>query len=151
MVELSVTRAPADQRERRRRAEARRPHRADDHARTMAAAGELPYLRVQLRLAARLTASLAATNDVREMVQLLVDELQRTFAFYLVAIQRLDDDGMLRLVAGKGALAEVMNEFLLVDQSVHDGVNGRAARSGATALVADTRADSDYMVRDPET
>ena len=117
----------------------------------MAAAGELPYLRVQLRLASRLTARLAATNDVREMVQLLVDELHSTFAFYLVAIQRLDADGMLRLVAGKGALAEVMNEFLLVEQSAREGVNGRVARSGATALVADTRADADYIARDPET
>ena len=58
---------------------------------------------------------------------------------------------MLRLVAGSGPLAEVMTEFLLVEQSVHEGVNGRVARSGATALVADTRADRDYIVRDPET
>jgi HD-GYP domain-containing protein (c-di-GMP phosphodiesterase class II) len=117
----------------------------------MAAAGELPYLRVQLRLAARLTAQLAATNDVQEMVHLLVDELHRTFAFYLVAIQRLDTDGKLRLVAGKGALAEVMTEFLLVEQSVKEGVNGRVARSAATALVGDTRNDPDYIVRDPKT
>jgi HD-GYP domain-containing protein (c-di-GMP phosphodiesterase class II) len=151
MVELAVTRGPADVRERRRRAEALRRYRADDHARKMAAAGELPYLRVQLRLAARLTARLAATNDVREMVQLLVDEMHSTFAFYLVAIQRLDTDGMLRLVAGKGALAEVMNEFLLVEQSARDGVNGRVARSGVTALVTDTRSDADYIARDPET
>jgi HD-GYP domain-containing protein (c-di-GMP phosphodiesterase class II) len=151
MVELAVTRGPADVRERRRRAEALRRHRADDHARKMAAAGELPYLRVQLRLAARLTARLAATNDVREMVQLLVDELQRTFSFYLVAIQRLDSDGMLRLVSGKGALAEVMNEFLLVEQSAQEGVNGRVARSGVTALVSDTSTDPDYIERDPAT
>jgi hypothetical protein len=91
MVELAVTRGP-DGRERRRRAEALRRHRADGHARKMAAAGELAYLRVQLRLAARLTAQLAVTNDVQEMVRLLVDELHRTFAFYLVAIQRVDTD-----------------------------------------------------------
>jgi HD-GYP domain-containing protein (c-di-GMP phosphodiesterase class II) len=151
MVELAITRGPADVRERRRRAEALRRHRADDHARKMATAGELPYLRVQLRLAARLTARLAATNDVRELVQLLVDDLHSTFAFYLVAVQRLDADGMLRLVAGKGALAEVMNEFLLVEQSLSEGVNGRVARSGATALIADTRTDADYIARDPET
>jgi HD-GYP domain-containing protein (c-di-GMP phosphodiesterase class II) len=151
MVELAVTRGPADGRERRRRAEALRRYRADDQARKMAAAGELPYLRVQLRLAARLTAQLAATNDVQEMVHLLVDELHRTFAFYLVAIQRLDADGKLRLVAGKGALAEVMTEFLLVEQSAKDGVNGRVARSGITALVGDTRNDPDYIARDPKT
>ncbi|MHB8235717.1 MAG: HD-GYP domain-containing protein, partial [Solirubrobacteraceae bacterium] len=85
-----------------------------------------------------------------EMVELLVDELHRTFAFYLVGIQRLDD-GMLRLVAGSGALAEVMTEFLLVEQSLSDGVNGRVARSGVSALVSDTREDPDYIERDPKT
>jgi HD-GYP domain-containing protein (c-di-GMP phosphodiesterase class II) len=152
MPDLAATvRRPAGARERRRRAEALRRHRADERAREMAAAGELAYLREQLRLAARLTARLAATNDLQEMVELLVDELHRTFAFYLVGIQRLDDDAMLRLVAGSGALAEVMTEFLLVEQSLSDGVNGRVARSGVTALVADTRDDPDYIERDPKT
>jgi HD-GYP domain-containing protein (c-di-GMP phosphodiesterase class II) len=102
-------------------------------------------------VAARLTARLAATNDTTEMVELVVEELHETFAFYLAAIQRLDRDGTLRLVAGAGPLAEVMTEFLLVEQSVDTGINGRVARSGCTALVADTRLDSDYIVRDPHT
>ena len=97
----------------------------------MAAAGELAYLREQLRLAARLTARLASKSDVDEMAQLVVDELHETFAFYLAAIQRLDDDGVLRLVAGRGPLAEVMTEFLLTEQPVSEGVNGRVARTGA--------------------
>jgi HD-GYP domain-containing protein (c-di-GMP phosphodiesterase class II) len=117
----------------------------------MAQAGEVAYLRAQIRLAARLTARLAATNDIEEMVGLVVEELNGTFAFYLAAIQRLDDDGVLRLVAGRGALAEVMTEFLLLEQSVHHGVNGRVARTGTTSLVADTRSDADYIVRDPNT
>jgi HD-GYP domain-containing protein (c-di-GMP phosphodiesterase class II) len=144
-------RRPAGALERRRRAEALRLHHEDKRARHMASAGKVTYLRAQLRLAARLTARLAETNEVQEMVTLVVDELHGTFAFYLAAIQRLDDDGMLRLVAGRGALAEVMTEFLLVEQSVRDGINGRVARSGASALVVDTRGDEDYMVRDPET
>jgi HD-GYP domain-containing protein (c-di-GMP phosphodiesterase class II) len=144
-------RRPAGALERRRRAEALRLHHEDKRARHMASAGKVTYLRAQLRLAARLTARLAETNEVQEMVTLVVDELHGTFAFYLAAIQRLDDDGMLRLVAGRGALAEVMAEFLLVEQSVRDGINGRVARSGASALVVDTRGDEDYMVRDPET
>jgi HD-GYP domain-containing protein (c-di-GMP phosphodiesterase class II) len=152
MADLATTaRRPAGARERRRRAEALRRHRADERAREMAGVGELAYLRVQLRLAARLTARLAATNDLQEMVELLVDELHRTFAFYLVGIQRLDDDGMLRLVAGSGALAEVMTEFLLVEQPLRDGVNGRVARTGVSALVTDTRDDPDYIERDPKT
>jgi HD-GYP domain-containing protein (c-di-GMP phosphodiesterase class II) len=152
MVELAVTRKRADVRERRRRAEALRRYREDGQADRMAQAGELAYLRVQLRLAARLTAQLAATNDIQEMVRLLVDEMHRTFAFYLVAIQRVDGDAeKLRLIAGRGALAEVMTEFLLVEQSLNDGVNGRVARSGISALVADTRDDPDYIERDPKT
>jgi HD-GYP domain-containing protein (c-di-GMP phosphodiesterase class II) len=152
MPELSVKPArPAGSRERARRAEALRLHRSDKRAQKMAAAGELTYLRAQLRVAGRLTARLAAMRDVEEMARLVVEELHGTFAFYLAAIQRLDDDGVLRLVAGRGPLADVMTEFLLVEQPVGEGVNGRVARTGTTALVLDTREDGDYIVRDPQT
>ena len=117
----------------------------------LAGAGELAYLRAQLRVASQLTARLAATQEIEEMAHLVVDELHCTFSFYLAAIQRLDRDGMLRLIAGAGPLAEVMTEFLLVEQSVHEGVNGRVARSGTTALVHDTGMDPDYIARDPST
>jgi HD-GYP domain-containing protein (c-di-GMP phosphodiesterase class II) len=152
MPELSAkpARAPG-RRERERRAEALHRQRSDKRAQKMAAAGELAYLRAQLRVAGRLTAKLAAMRDVDDMVRLVVDELHETFAFYLAAIQRLDDDGLLRLVAGRGPLAEVMTEFLLVEQPVSEGVNGRVARTGVTAVVSDTREDSDYIVRDPQT
>jgi HD-GYP domain-containing protein (c-di-GMP phosphodiesterase class II) len=142
---------PAGRRELARRAEAVRRHRADARVQSIAAAGELAYLRSQLRSAARLTARLAATRDVEEMVRLVVDELHETFAFYLAAVQRLDEDGVLRLIAGRGPLAEVMTEFLLLEQPAEVGVNGRVARSGVTALVADTREDPDYVARDPST
>jgi HD-GYP domain-containing protein (c-di-GMP phosphodiesterase class II) len=144
-------RGAADPRELARRAEALRRHRADERVQSLAAAGELAYLRSQLRTASRLTARLASMREVDEMVQLVVDELHETFAFYLAAIQRLDGDGVLRLVAGRGPLAEVMTEFLLVEQSLREGVNGRVARSGSTALVRDTREDPDYISRDPGT
>jgi HD-GYP domain-containing protein (c-di-GMP phosphodiesterase class II) len=143
--------SPVGSRERRRRIEALRRHREERRGRNVASAGEVTYLRAQLRLAARLTASLAAMSNVEEMVELFVEELHETFAFYLVAIQRADADGVLRLVAGSGPLAEVMTEFLLIEQSLKDGVNGRVARSGTSSLVADTRADRDYIVRDPQT
>ncbi|HEY7830615.1 MAG TPA: HD domain-containing phosphohydrolase [Solirubrobacteraceae bacterium] len=153
MPELSVkpSRARTGARERERRAEALQRHREDTHVLRMAAAGELAYLRAQLRVASKLTGRLAAMRNVDEMVRLVVDELHGTFAFYLAAIQRLDEDGMLRLVASRGALAEVMREFLLVEQSAGEGVNGRVARSGNTALVHDTHKDRDYIVRDPQT
>ncbi len=138
-------------RERERRAEALRRQRADERVRKLAGAGELAYLRAQLRVASQLSARLAATQEIEEMAWLVVDELHCTFAFYLAAIQRLDRDGMLRLIAGAGPLAEVMTEFLVVEQPVHEGVNGRVARSGSTALVLDTATDSDYIARDPLT
>ena len=152
MSELAITqRAPTSARERLRRAEALRRHRTEERARKSGSGGELAYLSAQLRLAARLGARLTETNDIHEMAQLLVQELHETFAFYLAAIQRLDDDGVLRLVAGSGALAEVMEEFLLLEQSVNDGVNGRVARAGTSALVSDTREDRDYIARDRDT
>ncbi|HTA11844.1 MAG TPA: HD domain-containing phosphohydrolase [Solirubrobacteraceae bacterium] len=141
----------AGAKERLRRAEALRRHRADARVRSLASTGEVAYLREQLRLAARVTARLAGKHDVEELAQMVVDELHETFAFYLAAIQRLDDDGVLRLVAGRGPLAEVMAEFLLTEQPVSEGVNGRVARSGQTVLIADTRGDGDYIVRDPST
>jgi HD-GYP domain-containing protein (c-di-GMP phosphodiesterase class II) len=142
---------PAGRRELARRAEALRRYRADARVQSIAAAGELAYLRSQLRAAARLTARLAATRDIEEMARLVVDELHETFAFYLAAVQRLDEDGILRLIAGRGPLAEVMTEFLILEQSITEGVNGRVARSSVTALVEDTREDPDYIARDPDT
>jgi HD-GYP domain-containing protein (c-di-GMP phosphodiesterase class II) len=137
--------------ERARRADALRRQRASPQARTMASPNRLAYLRTQLRVVARLSARVAATRDVDEMAHTVVDELHETFAFYLASIQRLDDDGVLRLVAGAGPLAEATTEFLLVEQRLDSGVNGRVARSGATALVHDTRLDPDYVERDGET
>jgi HD-GYP domain-containing protein (c-di-GMP phosphodiesterase class II) len=152
VAELSTKQVPrAGARERRRRAEALRRHRAQARTKSIAAGGEVAYLREQLRLAARLTAMLADKSDVEQLAELVVAELHETFAFYLAAIQRLDGDGVLRLVAGRGPLAEVMAEFLLTEQPVSQGVNGRVARSGRTALVTDTRSDGDYIVRDPQT
>jgi putative nucleotidyltransferase with HDIG domain len=151
MVEVALRssrRAGAN--ERRRRAEALERHRAAAHG-GGAAASELQHLRTQLRVVAGLAARLTATNDVDEMARMVVEELCDRFGFYLAAVQRLDDDGVMRLVAGRGPLADVMTEFLITEQRVSEGVNGRVARSGATALVSDTRADPDYIVRDPRT
>lgn len=114
-------------------------------------ADEIASLRSQLRLAWRLTARLAAMRDGEEMARLVVEELHGTFSFYLAAIQRLEAGQTLRLVAGSGPLAEVMTEFLLIEQPISEGINGRVARSGHIALVVDTREEPDYVVRDPET
>ncbi|MCW3034385.1 MAG: hypothetical protein JWM60_2730 [Solirubrobacterales bacterium] len=152
MVELTTVKPRlAGAHERRVRAEALRRHREEVRARGAGSAGELSYLRAQLRVAASLTTRLAAAREPREMASQVVDELHECFSFYLAAIQQLHDDGTLRLVAARGRLAAVMEEFLLIEQPVASGVNGRVARSGVTALVGDTRSDPDYIVRDPGT
>jgi HD-GYP domain-containing protein (c-di-GMP phosphodiesterase class II) len=141
--------APATALERRRRAEALQRHRADVRS-CPPSSDELARLRTQMHLASRLTAKLATMRDAEEMAKAVVGELHDTFAFYLAAIQRLDGE-TLRLVAGCGALADVMAEFLIDEQSLAEGVNGRVARTGAAAVVSDTRADPDYVVRDAGT
>jgi HD-GYP domain-containing protein (c-di-GMP phosphodiesterase class II) len=152
MVELTTVKPRlAGAHERRVRAEALRRHREEVRARGAGPAGELSYLRAQLHVAAKLTTRLAAAREPREMATLIVDELHECFSFYLAAIQQLHGDGTLRLVAARGRLADVMEEFLLIEQPVDSGVNGRVARSGVTALVGDTRSDPDYIVRDPGT
>jgi HD-GYP domain-containing protein (c-di-GMP phosphodiesterase class II) len=125
---------------------------SSEHTQTTASPNRLAHLRTQLRAVARLSARVAATQDLDEMARLVVDELHERFGFYLAAAHRLDDDGVLRLVAGAGPLAEAASSgFLLVEQPLHTGVNGRVARSGATALVHDTLLDPDYVERDPDT
>jgi putative nucleotidyltransferase with HDIG domain len=151
MLDLSGnTLVPPSDIERQRRSEAVRHHKADPRKRAATARSQLANLRCELQVAAHLTTRLASTNDVAQMVDTVVAELNEQFAFYLVAIHRLDDD-VLHLLSARGELAGVMNEFLLVEQSAKVGVNGRAARSGQTQLVSDTRLDADYVVRDPET
>ena len=150
MSQLTTTHA-VGQRELARRAEALSRHLDDSTTRRATASNELAYLRAQLAVVSSITARLAAINEVQRMADLVAEELHKTFAFYLVAIQRADADGMLRLLSGRGELAEVMTEFLLLEQPIDEGVNGRVARSASTALVYDTRVDPDYIVRDPET
>ena len=142
--------APPTALERRRRAEALRHHRAHARERSVSDPSEVGRLRAELRVAARLTERLAAADDVSELAEEVVAELHDTFAFYLAAVHRVDGD-FLHLVASRGELAGVIREFVLLEQSIHEGVNGRVARSAATALVTDTRTDPDYIVRDPDT
>jgi putative nucleotidyltransferase with HDIG domain len=109
------------------------------------------YLEEQLALTERLTATMASAIDVAQLADHVVAELHHTFGVYLAVIQRLDPDGVLRIVASAGPLAEQGGRFLLAEQPVAVGVNGRVARTGEPALVSDTRLDGDYAVRDPAT
>lgn len=142
-------------RERARRASSRRRHLASDHPWRRLTAEHPEHarsrLKAQLEVIARLSERMAGTVDVTSTLNAVVDELHRVFGVYLVVIQRLDADGVLRVVAGAGPLAKIMRDFLLVEQPIHVGINGRVALTGETALVADTRLDRDYAVRDRET
>ncbi len=109
------------------------------------------YVKAQLDVIRALSARMAGAEDAEGILSAVVDELHRVFGVYLAVIQRLDGDGILRVVAGAGPLAELMQEFLLVEQPIDVGINGRVVRTGDTALVTDTRLDGDYAVRDRET
>ena len=107
------------------------------------------HARRRLAVASRLASRLTTLQDVRGIASAVVDELHRAFGYFLAVVHRLEDDGMLRIVAGAGPLTESDAEFLAWEQSVHQGVNGRVARTGEIAVIDDTRCDPDYLARDP--
>ncbi len=109
----------------------------------------LRYVQDQLGLATRLSHRLAGSVKADEVATAVVDELHTTFNIYLAAVQRLDADGVLRRFAAAGPLAQMLDDFLLEEQPIELGINGRAVRTGATVLIADTRLDPEYVVRDP--
>jgi putative nucleotidyltransferase with HDIG domain len=145
--------------ERARRAAARTEHlvvgtlwdELNDRAKDDPEAAELGYAQRQLAVVSRLAAHLATALEEDGIVQFVVDELHRSFRFYLAVVHRLDDDQVLRMVAGAGALADIMRDFVLLEQPVTKGVNGSVARSGRPRLVRDTHLDPDYIVRDRAT
>jgi diguanylate cyclase (GGDEF)-like protein len=104
--------------------------------------------RDRLACAGRLSARLLPLVDEEEIARATVDELQATFGYYLTVVHRLDDDAMLRPVAGAGPLVERMSGFDEWEQSIESGVNGRVARTGEPALIHDTAADPDFIRTD---
>jgi HD-GYP domain-containing protein (c-di-GMP phosphodiesterase class II) len=105
--------------------------------------------RSRLAVAARLATKLAPLDDAGAIAQTAVDELHSAFGFFLAVVQRLDaHDSTLRVVAAAGPLAD-QPDFLAYEQPVHEGVNGRVARTGEAAVIPDTARDPDYLRRDP--
>jgi diguanylate cyclase (GGDEF)-like protein len=115
------------------------------------AAGRRVGQRSRLLVASRLASQLAPVTDTVEVAQITCDALRSAFGFYLAVVQRLDEDGVLRVVAGAGPLADEDSSFLAWEQPVDSGVNGRVARTGERALVQETRLDPDYLSHDPRT
>lgn len=114
------------------------------------ASGPIPAAQRQherLAVASRLSVQLAPLGDARAIAERAVEELHRSFDFYLAVIQRLEGR-VLRVVGAAGPLASDP-VFLAIEQRVDQGVNGRVARTGRPALITDTRHDPDYLRRDP--
>jgi diguanylate cyclase (GGDEF)-like protein/putative nucleotidyltransferase with HDIG domain len=104
--------------------------------------------RSRLAVAARLATKLAPLDEPAVIARAAVTELHNAFGFFLAVIQRLDPDGILRIVAAAGPLAD-HDAFLAHEQPIQEGVNGRVARTGQPAVIADTTTDPDYLRRDP--
>jgi putative nucleotidyltransferase with HDIG domain len=103
----------------------------------------------RLLVASRLSSRLASEHTVEDVAAAAVGQLHDSFDYYLAVVQRLDGDGMLRVVAAAGPLARESEDFLARTQPVEVGVNGRVARSGEPVMVNDTQLDSDYLQRNP--
>ncbi|HEX4306947.1 MAG TPA: HD domain-containing phosphohydrolase [Solirubrobacterales bacterium] len=99
----------------------------------------------RLLVASRLATALSRAGSVETVAEEAVRTLHESFDYYLAVVQRLDPDGVLRVVAAAGPLAEVADDFLATEQRIEDGVNGRVARTGRPTMVNDTRLDPDYL------
>jgi putative nucleotidyltransferase with HDIG domain len=105
----------------------------------------------RLLVASRLATSLSRAASVETVAREAVRTLHESFDYYLAVVQRLDPDGILRVVAAAGPLADEMGDFLALEQAVERGVNGRVARTGRPAMVNDTTLDPDYLGRNDGT
>jgi putative nucleotidyltransferase with HDIG domain len=100
----------------------------------------------RLLVASRLATSLSRAASVEAVAREAVRTLHESFDYYLAVVQRLDPDGILRVVAAAGPLAAgEMGDFLALEQAVELGVNGRVARTGRPAMVNATDRDPDYL------
>ena len=121
-----------------------------EHGRAPAALASAPVSeqRNHLAVASRLSARLSALLDPAEISRVTVEELWKSFGCYLVVINRIHDDETLRPVAGAGDLVHELSDWQEWRQSLHEGINGRVARTGEPALIAETRLDPDFLSTD---
>jgi putative nucleotidyltransferase with HDIG domain len=102
----------------------------------------------RLLVASRLATSLSRAASVESVAREAVRTLHESFDYYLAVVQRLDPDGVLRIVSAAGPLAEGLGGYLAPEQPVETGINGRVARTGRPALVNDTACDPDFLGRE---
>jgi putative nucleotidyltransferase with HDIG domain len=101
----------------------------------------------RLLVASRLGTALSRAASVETVAREVVRALHESFDYYLAVVQRLDPDGVLRVVALAGPSAAEVETLLARGQQVEVGINGRVARTGRPALVNDTSGDPDYLGR----
>jgi putative nucleotidyltransferase with HDIG domain len=101
----------------------------------------------RLLVASRLGTALSRAAAVETVAREAVRALHESFDYYLAVVQRLDGDGVLRVVALAGPSAAEVENLLAEGQRVEVGINGRVARTGRPALVNDTSVDPDYLGR----
>jgi putative nucleotidyltransferase with HDIG domain len=101
----------------------------------------------RLLVASRLGTALSRAASVETVAREAVRALHESFDYYLAVVQRLDPDGVLRVVALAGPSAAEVENLLARGQRVEVGINGRVARTGRPALVNDTSVDPDYLGR----
>jgi putative nucleotidyltransferase with HDIG domain len=102
----------------------------------------------RLLVASRLATSLSRAASVESVAREAVRTLHESFDYYLAGVQRLDPDGVLRVVALAGPSAAVVEDLLAPGQRIESGINGRVVRSGHPEMVNDTRLDPDYLGRE---
>src|ERR1700742_872639 len=101
----------------------------------------------RLLVASRLGTALSRAVSVETVARETVRALHESFDYYLAVVQRLDPDGVLRVVALAGPSAAEVENLLAHGQRVAGGVTGRVARTGRPAMVNDTSTDPDYLGR----
>jgi putative nucleotidyltransferase with HDIG domain len=102
----------------------------------------------RLLVASRLATALSRAGSVESVAVEAVRTLHDSFDYHLAVVQRLDPDGVLRVVALEGPTAPEVEHLLAHGQRVEVGVNGRVARTGRPAMVNDTGLDPDYLGRE---
>ena len=101
-----------------------------------------------LAFAHRLSARLVDLREPADIAQATAEGLQAEFGFFLVAVHRVCPDHRLRPAAAAGPMLEQLAEPLGWSQGLHEGVNGRVARTGEPAVIPDTALDADFITPD---